>query len=198
MFTGIVTAQARLNKKKKKGIQLQLTFELLGKRYRFHRGESVAVDGVCVTVSAFRGNEFTVDLIPETLRFTTLGKLPVGQKVNLEHPLRVGDSLGGHWVTGHVDGVGFIRRIERRRGSPRLHIQAPSRILRRLFEKGSVAVDGISFTVQEIKDHSFIIGAVPHTLKVTTLGEKKVGDGVNLENDILVKGASRLDCPPFS
>lgn len=189
MFTGIVTRQACLKEKKKRGVQLRLTFELLGKRYRFRLGESLAVDGVCVTVSAFRGNKFSVDLIPETLHSTTLGRLSVGQKVNIEHPLRVGDPLGGHWVTGHVDGVGFIRRIEREKESPRFHIEAPKPIIRLLFEKGSVAIDGISLTVQKIKNHSFVIGAVPHTLRATTLRGKKVGDPVNLENDILVKGA---------
>ena len=189
MFTGIVTAQAVLREKKRKGIQRRLIFELLGKRYRFRLGESLAMDGVCVTVSAFRGNKFSVDLIPETLHSTTLDKISVGQRVNVEHPLRVGDPLGGHWVTGHVEGVGFIRRIEQQGESRCLHIEAPADIIRLLIKKGSIAVDGVSFTVQERANRSFVIGVTPHTYRVAGLGRKRVGDSVNLESDIFAKWA---------
>lgn len=192
MFTGIIHSQAVLREKKKYRGQIQLVFEILGKNSPFQRGESVAVDGVCVTVASFRGKKFSADLIPETLRSTTLGSLSVGKRVNVERSLRVGDAVGGHWVTGHVDGVGSIRKIERREKSFRLQIEAPTDIIRRLVLKGSVAVDGISFTLQEIRDRAFIVGVTPHTFRVTTLQWKRVGDGVNLEGDLFAKLAEHF------
>lgn len=147
----------------------------------------MAVDGTCLTVVAFRGKRFYADLIPETLNATTLGHLETGQRVNLERSLRVGDSLGGHWVSGHVDGTGVIEKWTREKGAFRLQIRAGADIIRHLVAKGSVAVDGISFTVQKIRKHSFIVGVTPHTFRVTTLQWKRVGDRVNLESDFFAK-----------
>lgn len=187
MFTGIIQSQAVLREKKKSRNQLRLTFEVLGRNSSLHRGESVAVDGVCVTVSSFRGKKFSADLIPETLRSATLGNLSRGERVNVERSLRLGDAVGGHWVTGHVDAVGFIRKIKRRQASFRLQIEAPADIIRRLVKKGSVAIDGISFTVQEIGKRSFEVGVIPETLRKTTLQWKRVGGRVNLEVDYFAK-----------
>ena len=169
MFTGIITAQAVLKEKKKTKHQNRFTFELLGKRHRFSLGESIAVNGVCVTVSSFKGKKFQADLIHDTLHSTTLGKLNVGQRLNVEYSLRVGDQLGGHWVTGHVDGTGLIQRITRQGKGLRFEVRTEPEIIRLAFKKGSIAIDGISFTVQEVKNHSFIVGVTPHTYRATTL-----------------------------
>lgn len=187
MFTGIIPSQAVLRERKRNRNQLRLTFEILGRNSSFHRGESVAVDGVCVTVSSFQGKKFSADLIPETLRSTTLGSLSRGERVNVERALRLGDAVGGHWVTGHVDTIGFIRKVKRRQANFRLQIEAPADIIRRLVKKGSVAIDGISFTVQEIGKRSFEVGVIPETLRKTTLQWKRVGGRVNLEVDYFSK-----------
>lgn len=191
MFTGIIQDQAVLKEKKKDRNQLRLTFELQ-KPHRFQKGESVAVDGVCLTVTSFRGRRFSADILPETLQATTLNRLNVGGQVNIEHPLRSGDPVGGHWVTGHVDGVGRICRKERKGRGLCLQIRAPAGIIRLLIKKGSLAVDGISFTLQDIQEHSFVVGVTPHTARVTTLGKKGPGGYVNLENDLLIKAATRF------
>lgn len=187
MFTGIIESLAVLRERKKSHREMRLSFELAGKSRSFRLGESVAVDGVCLTVSGCRGKKFSADLIPETLRSTTLGGLAGGEPVNIERALRVGDPLGGHWVTGHVDGVGRIQKIGRGPAGLCLHVSAPPEILRLLIPKGSIAVDGISFTLQEIRKDAFVIGITPHTYRVTTLRWKKAGDRVNLENDVLAK-----------
>lgn len=187
MFTGIITAQAVLREKKESKRGSCLTFEWVGRRPRFKVGGSISVDGVCLTLTRFQGRNFSVDAIPETLEGTTLGRLKVGGQVNVEPPLRVGEAIGGHWVSGHVDGVGWIREIKRRGTNFSLQIEAPVDIIRPLVRKGSIAVDGISFTLQEIRTRSFKIGVIPHTYRVTTLGGKRVGDPVNLEVDLFAK-----------
>jgi len=187
VFTGIISHQAVLREKKIARNQARLTFELLGKGVRMQKGASLAIDGACVSVSHFKGKRFSADLISDTLQGTTLGDLSVDQRVNVERALRLGDSLGGHWVSGHVDGVGTIRKIDRKGASLRLHIEAPADIIRLLVVKGSVAVDGISFTVQGVNNHSFVIGVTPHTYRVTTLLWKRRGNSVNLENDLFAK-----------
>ena len=187
MFTGIITSQAVLREKKWARFRTHLGFEILGKSPPLHLGQSLAVDGVCVTVAAFRGKKFSVDLIEDTLRSTTLGNLSVGERVNLERALRTGDELGGHWVSGHVDGVGTLRKIQRRGDELRLQISAPACILQSLVEKGSVAIDGISFTLQKILQDSFEVGVTPHTFRVTTLPWKREGSRVNLEGDLFTK-----------
>jgi len=187
MFTGIIKSQAVLRDRKKFREGARHTFQLVGRGPRFELGESVAVDGTCVTISAFRGKRFSVDVIPETLKTTTLGGLKVGQRVNLEPALRVGDALGGHWVSGHVDGVGVIQKLERRGDNFRLQIQTQPDIIRRFVSKGSVAVDGISFTLQEIRNRHFVVGVTPYTFRATTLQRKRVGDSVNLEIDFFAK-----------
>jgi len=187
MFTGIIENQAVLERKSRNGSEGKFRFRILGPSRHFRRGESVALDGVCLTVSNFRGKGFSVDLLPETLQSTTLGGLSVGERVNVERELRLGDGMGGHWVMGHVDGVGTLQRIERRKDSFRLQIQASLDIMRRLVRKGSVAVDGISFTLQEVRKRSFVIGVTPHTFRVAALQWKRPGDQVNLEVDLMAR-----------
>ncbi|MBI2166885.1 MAG: riboflavin synthase [Candidatus Omnitrophica bacterium] len=187
MFTGIVESRAVLREVKKFNTGSRLAFEWIGRKPRFRIGESIAVDGACLTVTRFQGRRFWVDVIPETLRSTTLGRLAPGREVNVERSLRLGDPVGGHWVTGHVDGVGLIRKFERRGTNFSLQIKASPDIIRPLVEKGSVAVDGISFTLQEVRRRYFVVGVIPQTYRVTTLKGKGAGDPVNLETDLFAK-----------
>jgi riboflavin synthase len=159
---------------------------------RLARGESVAIDGACLTVSARRGSRFAVDVSPESLRRTTLGRAAPGTPVNLERALRLADRLGGHLVLGHVDGVGRLERITPD-GDWRLYrFRAPAPVARYLVEKGSIAVDGVSLTVFACGRGAFTVALIPHTLATTTLGRKQPGDAVNLEADVLMKHVERL------
>src|SRR5262245_33311055 len=154
---------------------------------RLALGESIAVDGACLTVTARQGRRFRVDVSPETLRRTTLGTLARDARVNLERALRVGDRLGGHVVLGHVDGVGTLERIQPD-GDWRLYrFRAPGALRPFLVEKGSIAVDGVSLTVFSCRKGGFTVALIPHTLARTTLGTRRPGDGVNLEADVLLK-----------
>lgn len=158
-------------------------------------GDSVAVNGVCLTVSAIREGCFIADVMRETLNKTNLSELHRGMGVNLERALKVNDRLGGHFVTGHVDGVGFISSITLVENSLLISIQAPLQVTRYLVSKGSVAVDGISLTVADLTPELFYVSIIPHSLEVTNLGQKKTGDTVNLEADILAKYVERFLAP---
>ena len=156
-------------------------------------GASIAVNGCCLTVVELGEGGFAADAVGETLRRTSLGALRPGDPVNLERPVRVQDRLGGHLVQGHVDGVGTLRTSEPNAdGSRRMEFSAPAALLRYVVEKGSITVDGISLTVAEALDDGFAVAVIPHTLAVTTLGTRQVGDPVNLEVDIVAKYVERL------
>jgi riboflavin synthase len=151
-------------------------------------GDSISVDGVCLTVVEHDGGRFAFDVVAETLSRTTLGALAADDRVNVEPAVRAGEPLGGHIVQGHVDGVGRIRSI-----SPQpVWVDAPPEVLRYCVEKGSITVDGISLTVAALDDAGFAVALVPHTLAATTLGAAKAGDAVNLEVDVLAKYVERL------
>lgn len=150
-------------------------------------GDSISVDGACLTVFKLSGHIFTLDVSPETLQRTTLSSAKDGQSVNLEMPLKMSDPLGGHFVSGHVDGTGEIVETTPEGNSIRYRFRVPREIGRYLIEKGSVAVDGISLTVTECDDREFSVSVIPHTAQQTTLGKKKVGDRVNIENDLIAK-----------
>jgi riboflavin synthase len=150
-------------------------------------GDSIAVDGVCLTVVEHDGDRLVFDVVAETLSRTTLGALTADDRVNIEPALRAGEPLGGHMVQGHIDGVGSVRSI-----SQPVWIDASPDVLRYCVEKGSIAVDGISLTVAALDDTGFAVALVPHTLAATTLGAAKPGDGVNLEVDVLAKYVERL------
>lgn len=150
-------------------------------------GESVAVDGACLTVSERLPDGFRAEASPETLARTTLGGLRPGQRVHLERALRLGDRLGGHLVLGHVDGVGHVVRVEPRGAVRQLTISCPREVAGTLVYKGSVAVDGVSLTVNSLTEDLFTVSIIPHTSEATLLGEKHPGDPVNLEGDILGK-----------
>lgn len=154
---------------------------------RPRHGDSVAVSGVCLTVVSLRRGVASFDVVGETVRRTTLGSLHAGDDVNLEGALRVGDEIGGHQVSGHVDGVGVVRKIERRADETWMTIAAPRAVRDTLVEKGFVAVDGASLTVAALGRGTFSVALIPTTLAVTTLGRAKTGTRVNLEGDALGK-----------
>ena len=155
-------------------------------------GDSVAVNGCCLTAIAAGDGRIAFDAVPETLARTSLGLLAVGAPVNIEPSLRAGEPLGGHFVQGHVDGVGVVRSVEDEGQGRRVWIDAALEILRYAVEKGSIAVEGASLTVAALDDAGFAVALIPHTLSVTTLGELAPGRPVNLEVDVLAKYVERL------
>jgi riboflavin synthase len=155
-------------------------------------GDSVSVSGVCLTVVEAPDGVVVFDAVPETLARTTLGRLRPGARVNIEPALRAGEPLGGHYVQGHVDGVGAVRSVEPEGEGTRVWFEAPGDILRYAVEKGSIAVEGTSLTVAALGDDAFAVALVPHTLRATTLGRLEPGDTVNLEVDVLAKYVERL------
>jgi riboflavin synthase len=155
-------------------------------------GDSVAINGVCLTAVASGDGTLAFDAVPETLARTSLGRLARGAGVNLEPALRAGDPLGGHIVQGHVDGLGRVRTVEPEGEGRRIWVDAPRELLRYFVEKGSIAVDGVSLTVAALDDAGFAVALIPHTLTATTLGVLSPGDEVNLEVDVLAKYVERL------
>jgi len=155
-------------------------------------GDSMNTDGVCLTVTGFDSHSFTLDVMPETLRVTTLNGLKPGSRVNLERALQLGSRLGGHLVSGHVDGTGRIRSRWEEDNASWYRIAATADILKYIVEKGSVAVDGISLTVVRVDDQTFDVSVIPHTRDVTAILDKRTGDPVNIECDLLAKYAGKL------
>ena len=158
-------------------------------------GDSVAIDGVCLTAEAVDGPRLRFHAVVETLRRTTLGGLAAGANVNVEPALRAGEPLGGHLVQGHVDGLGKVASVEAESDGLSIVVEVPPEILRYCVEKGSITLDGVSLTVAELHDDAFAVALVPHTLAATTLGELAPGRAVNLEVDVLAKYVERLVAP---
>jgi riboflavin synthase len=158
-------------------------------------GASLAVDGICLTVVATEAGSVDLVAAAETLARTALGRLAVGDSVNLERPLKLGDRLGGHLVAGHVDGVGYVKSLGRRGDALDITIEAPADLLRYVIEKGSITVDGISLTVNAVDDRTFQVSLIPHTQVATTLGKKPVGAPLNLEVDLIGKYVEKLVKP---
>ncbi|PLX81903.1 MAG: riboflavin synthase [Desulfuromonas sp.] len=192
MFTGLIEDLGVLREVRKQGERGSLVVSANIPASEFRLGESIAVNGVCLTVSSFGEGNFTADVSPETLLRTTLGGLPPCIPVNLERAVRLCDRLGGHLVTGHVDGVARILKREKDRNAVRFSISLPGDLARYVVEKGSIAVDGISLTVNRVFPENFSVSIIPHTLAETALKEKGAGDKVNLETDILGKYVERL------
>jgi riboflavin synthase len=157
-----------------------------------NEGDSVAVNGACLTATSVTADGFTADVMDETLRRTSLGGLATGAPVNLELPLRAADRLGGHFVQGHVDGVGTVTSVDDEGFSKLVEIEADAGLLRYVVEKGSIAVDGVSLTVASLGEGTFGVSLIPETLERTTLGRATPGDSVNLEVDVLAKYVERL------
>jgi len=158
-------------------------------------GDSIAVNGVCLTVVSLENHSFSVDVMPETLRRTNLGSLHYNDQVNLERALALGGRLGGHLVLGHVDDVGKVIDVTREGNAHIMRISAPINLMRYMVSKGFIAVDGVSLTIVDLDDVSFVVSLVAHTLTHTTLGKKRPGDIVNLETDIIAKYVENLKEP---
>jgi riboflavin synthase alpha subunit len=196
MFTGIVETTGLVTERVARDGAWRLAVKAGGGVGTSHVGDSVAVNGACLTVVEQTDGTLAFDLGPETLRTTALGDLAVGDLVNLECPARLGAPLGGHLVLGHVDGVGTVATwvLDRDTARARISVPDPS-LMRYLIPKGSVAVDGVSLTVAALDDESFEVMLIPHTLVVTTLGKKTAGTRVNLEMDVIGKYLYRFMLP---
>ncbi len=192
MFTGIVEEIGRVVSAQPGKLVISASSKILE---GMHLGDSMAVNGVCLTVTAFDASSFSVDIMQETLRRTNLGLLRTGDKVNLERPLALGGRMGGHLVQGHIDDTGRVVSISREGGAMLVRFEASPEILRYVVEKGFIAVDGASLTVVTRDDSSFTVSLVDYTQKNTTLGSRRVGDMVNLEADIIAKYVENLTRP---
>ena len=192
MFTGLVAELGTVQRLARQGNSYHLTVDAKKVLNNLKIGDSVAVNGACLTVVRMDEGGFTADVMPETVRLTNIGSLQPGSKVNLERTLRLCDGLDGHIVSGHVEGLGTIAERRPEGIAVVVTIATPSELLKYIIKKGSIAIDGISLTVTEVTDTSFSVSLIPHTAKETTLGFKKVGDSVNLETDILGKYVERM------
>ena len=192
MFTGIIEYLATVKKISLKagGAEIFLDIGDFGKDFKL--GESIAINGVCLTVKEVKGTVAGFDVSSETLKKTTLGKLRNTEKVNIERALRVGDRLGGHFVTGHVDGIGIIKEKKQYADQCTMFFSVEKRFTDMMIEKGSVAIDGISLTIVDVVGGVFSVALIPYTLTLTTMGFKKVGDQVNIEIDMLGKWVKKI------
>jgi riboflavin synthase len=191
MFTGIVTDIGRVRKIERRGD----THIVIGTKLKLADvtiGASIACAGACLTVVEKGKDWFSVTASAETLSKTNIGSWKVGSPVNLERPMRMGDEFGGHIVTGHIDGVAEIKAAKKEGESVRMRFAAPARLAKFIAAKGSVALDGVSLTVNEVKGSSFGVNLIPHTLSATTFGARKAGEKVNLEIDLLARYVERL------
>lgn len=192
MFTGIVEEMGAITVLKKTLAGAKLTILATTVMADLKIGDSVSVNGICLTVVSKTDRDFSVEVSPETLSVTTLGNYPVGMPVNLEQAMKLNERIGGHLVAGHVDGVGVIRSRQQDANAILLAIEAPQNILRYCVAKGSITVDGVSLTINDLNEKGFSVAIIPHTAKVTTLGLKQVNDSVNLESDLIGKYVERL------
>jgi len=187
VFTGIIQGMGAVRRMTKKGEDAQLLIDAPLELEDVKIGDSVAVNGACLTVTAKSGHDFTADVSAETLKRTNLRALKTGDRVNLEKALRMSDFLSGHIVLGHVDGMGTIREKNIKSQSIIFGVEIEEGLSRYVVEKGSITIDGISLTVNSYEKNRFYVNVIPHTAQATTLGIRKVGDGVNIETDILGK-----------
>ena len=193
MFTGIVLAKGRLSSIAERGGDLELGIDAAAlDSARLGIGDSISVQGACLTVTRKQGTAFFADVSRETMAKTTLGKLKAGSCVNLEPSLRAGDALGGHMVSGHVDALGQLRRLTEDARSRRMEFELPADLTRFVAPKGSICIDGVSLTVNKVEGLRFDVNIIPHTLKETTLGELRVDDEVNIEIDVVARYLDRL------
>jgi len=187
MFTGLIEDVGKVKKVVKQSNCLQMTIESHLPLNEIKCGDSIAIDGVCLTATGFVQNGFTVDVSPESLLRSTLSKKKPGVRVNIERALRLSDRLGGHLVTGHIDGTATISSIARKGEFTQIDFTSTENILKYIIEKGSVAIDGISLTVNQCRAGGFDVMIIPHTFNSTTLAAGKPGDQINIENDLIGK-----------
>ncbi len=192
MFTGIIEEIGEIKSIKKGAKSATLTIQGSVVTKDSNIGDSIAVNGVCLTATTISGDTFTADVMAETMRRSSLGELSTGSKVNLERAMAANGRFGGHIVSGHIDGCGTIRSFAREDNAVWVTIDAPSAILKYIIEKGSIAIDGISLTVAYVDEACFKVSIIPHTAGETTLLMKKPGDTVNLENDVIGKYVEKL------
>lgn len=192
MFTGIIEEMGEVVSIQKGSVSAVLSIQASKVLEGTQIGDSIAVNGICLTVTTIRGQVFTADVMAETLRRSSLGKLTQGSKVNLERAMAADGRFGGHMVSGHIDGTGVIASMKREENAVWVEITTPYELLRYIVEKGSIAIDGISLTVAALTERSFSVSLIPHTGQETTLLSKKPGDSVNLENDIVGKYVERF------
>lgn len=195
MFTGLIEEVGTIDHIKRGADSSQITINSLIVIKDINIGDSISTNGICLTVIDFNTQSFTVDVMSETLKVTNLGTLLKGDKVNLERALRLQDRLGGHLVSGHVDGIGEIVDLKSEDNAKIITVSTQSKLLRYIIYKGSIAIDGISLTVFYVDDSIFKVSVIPHTNSITTLLDKNVGDTVNLECDIIGKYIEQLIKP---
>jgi riboflavin synthase len=191
MFTGLVQELGEVRAVTPEGPGLRLTIASNALPQETAIGDSIAVNGCCLTAVAVSENEFAFEAGAETLKRTNLGRLQPGERVNLEQSLRMGDAIGGHLVTGHIDGLGTVAAREDDAVWCTMWFHADAALLRQMASKGSVALDGVSLTLVDVEEERFSVALIPHTLQATTLGSRRVGDAVNLETDVLAKYVAR-------
>ncbi|MEE8256192.1 MAG: riboflavin synthase [Nitrosopumilaceae archaeon] len=190
MFTGIIEGICKVTKisqNTKNRSALQMTVDLGKHTKGLKIGQSVALNGVCLSVTKISKNKCNFEMIDETIKKTDLGNLRLGEKVNIERSLKVGDSMEGHFVLGHVDGVGTISKIEKKPKEVKVWFKIPKNLQKFVVKKGSIALDGISLTVVDVNKNTASVCLIPQTMKVTNFQSKKVGDKINIETDILGK-----------
>ena len=188
MFTGIIEETGEFVGLTRGAITIGCRLVLDGLKI----GDSISTNGICLTVTAFDARSFRADVMPETMRRTSLSELKSGSRVNLERAVRVGDRLGGHIVSGHIDGVGRIVELRAEGNAHVVRVECERTLLRQIVEKGSVALDGMSLTVVGVDERAFEVSLIPHTMGVTNFGEKRVGSLVNIETDVIAKYVERL------
>lgn len=187
MFTGIIRDTGRIEAMEEIGEKHRIRIASSETPKTAQIGSSICVSGTCLTVVELSDTGFAFDVMDQTLRLTTMGEREVGDSVNLEGSMRVGDEVGGHFVYGHVDGVAKITRIEREGDSVIMTFEPPRHLMKYLGPQGSVTLDGISLTVANLRDSDFDVSLIDHTMKETTLSDRQVGDGVNMEADMMMK-----------
>jgi len=192
MFTGLIVGTGKVVKIEPRGKDMRLSIEASFELEELQTGESISVDGVCLTVVSWEARTFTVDVSQETLSRSTIGLRRLGDEVNLERALRLGDRLGGHLVNGHVDGRARLISRKKRGDSIVFAFEAAPELARYFIEKGSVAIDGVSLTINRCDEKVFQVNVVPHTARVTTMKNLKVGDEVNIEVDVIGKYVERF------
>ena len=195
MFTGIIEEIGTIKGIKRGNRSVVLEVKAKKVLEDLKVGDSIATTGVCLTVTSFSGGSFCADVMPETMQRSNLGGLHAGDPVNLERALSLNGRLGGHIVSGHVDGMGKIVGREKDENAIRVTIATSGELLRYIVEKGSITIDGISLTVVAVTDSGFTVSIIPHTQDETTLVKKQVGDDVNLENDVIAKYVEKLMRP---